>query len=67
MKKIITLIAGLFIGLVSFGQNNPVIKDTTIKNVTYHVYQGSRGGTYIIVTSASGTAYKKYFKKETGK
>lgn len=38
-------------------------KDTIIKNVSYKLYKGVRGGKYIIVVSkASGKEYKRYFK-----
>lgn len=40
-----------------------VLKDTVIKTVTYKLYQGSRGGKYIIRTSKTGTSYKQYIKK----
>lgn len=38
------------------------VKDTVIKEVNHKLYVGNRGGKYIIVTSKSGTQYKKYFK-----
>lgn len=42
---------------------DPVIKDTTINKTTYKIYQGSRGGKYIVVISKNGKPYKKYFKQ----
>jgi hypothetical protein len=43
-----------------------VLKDTTIRDTTYKLYIGSRGGKYIIMTSkTTGKTYKKYFKAKT--
>lgn len=44
-------------------KNSKPIKDTTIKTVVYKIYEGSKGGRFIIVTSRSGNQYKKYLKK----
>ncbi len=38
------------------------VKDTLIKNVSYKMYMGIKGGKYIIVTSRTGNQYKRYFK-----
>ncbi len=40
-----------------------VLKDTTIKNVKYKLYVGSRGGKYVVRTSKTGNTYKQYIKK----
>ena len=61
MKKILTT-AILFALLSSASAKDIVIKDTTINKVVYSMYQGARGGKYIIVTSKTGTKYRKYFK-----
>lgn len=37
------------------------IKDTTILNKTYKMYQGTRGGRYIEVLSKTGNTYRRYF------
>jgi hypothetical protein len=63
MKKFITT-AILFALFFSASANDIIIKDTTINKVVYSMYQGARGGKYIIVTSHSGTTYRKYFKKQ---
>lgn len=63
MKKLISIAAFLFITITSFaGGNDKVVKDTTINKTVYHLYEGSKGGRYIIVTSKKGNQYKKYFK-----
>lgn len=61
MKKFI-LTAILFALVTGAFASDPVIKDTTINKVSYKLYQGSRGGKYIVVTSKAGKPYKKYFK-----
>lgn len=61
MKKIFTT-AILFALFFSASAKDIVIKDTTINKVVYSMYQGARGGKYIIVTSKTGTKYRKYFK-----
>lgn len=38
-------------------------KDTVINKVAHKLYIGARGGKYIIVTSKTGTTYKRYFKQ----
>jgi len=60
MKKIILALA-LLTSVMSYA-SDPVVRDTTINKVTYSIYQGSRGGQYIIVISKTGKTYKKYFK-----
>jgi hypothetical protein len=65
MKKILFIII-LFISLTAISQEKPkdkVLRDTTIKNVIYKIYQGNRGGKYYLKTSKSGTIYKVYLKK----
>lgn len=66
MKVLLLSIALLFCSFTSnagqLGNDKPV-KDTVINKVTYKLYIGNKGGKYIIVTSKTGTQYKKYFKK----
>lgn len=67
MKKLLFIIS-LFFSINSFAQtdltkNAKVIKDTTINKTVYKLYEGSKGGKFIIVTSRNGNQYKKYFKK----
>lgn len=66
MKKfILTAILFAFVTGVSAKDRvikDPVIKDTTINKVQYKLYQGSRGGRYVIVISKTGKPYRKYFK-----
>ena len=65
MKKILFIIIILFISLTAISQEKPkdkVLRDTTIKNVTYKIYEGSRGGKYYLKTSKSGAIYKVYLK-----
>jgi len=62
MKRILLILTVLLATLVTKA-GDPIIKDTTIKNVKYSIYQGSKGGKYIIVTSKTGTQYKKYLPK----
>lgn len=38
------------------------LKDTVIKTISYKLYQGSKGGKYILRTAKSGKSYKQYFK-----
>lgn len=62
---ILSIILSLFFVFTSYGQDSSrVIKDTTIKGITYKLYVGSKGGKYIVVTSKTGTTYKKYFPKK---
>lgn len=66
MKKILFIVIILFISLTAISQEKPkdkVLRDTTIKNVIYKIYQGSKGGKYYLKTSKSGTIYKVYLKK----
>lgn len=63
MKAILFALCMVFYFAAFAGGNDKAIKDTTIKNVTYKIYEGSKGGRYINVVSRSGNAYKKYFKK----
>jgi hypothetical protein len=65
MKKALFIVIILF-SLTAISQEKPkdkVLRDTTIKNVTYKIYEGSRGGKYYLKTSKSGTIYKVYLKK----
>ena len=65
MKKILFIIIILFISLTAISQEKPkdkVLRDTTIKNVMYKIYQGNRGGKYYLKTSKYGTIYKVYLK-----
>jgi len=62
MKKLLIVIA-MLISTTLFSQTgDKVIKDTTIKSVVYKLYEGKRGGHYIIKTSKTGTTYKQYIK-----
>ena len=61
MKTFLILFA-LLCTLSFAGQGDKVIKDTTINKVVYHIYLGSRGGKYIVVTSRTGKEYRKYLK-----
>jgi hypothetical protein len=61
MKKFI-LTAILFAFVTGASAKDPVIKDTTINKIEYKLYQGSRGGRYVIVISKTGKPYRKYFK-----
>jgi len=60
MKKILLALA-LLTSVMSYA-SDPVVRDTTINKVTYSIYQGGRGGQYIIVISKTGKTYKKYLK-----
>lgn len=40
-----------------------VLKDTTINKVDYKLYEGTRGGKYVLRTAKSGNVYKQYIKK----
>jgi hypothetical protein len=65
MKKALFIVIILF-SLTAISQEKPkdkVLRDTTIKNVTHRIYEGSRGGKYYLKTSKSGTIYKVYLKK----
>jgi hypothetical protein len=64
MKKII-ITAILFALFFSASAKDIIIKDTTINKVVYSMYQGARGGKYIMITSKTGTKYRKYFKNKT--
>lgn len=45
--------------------NSTFVKDTTIRNVSYPMYRGAKGGMYIIRTSkVTGNTYKQYLKKQ---
>jgi hypothetical protein len=61
MKKFI-LSAILFAFVTGVFAADPVIKDTTINKVHYKLYQGGRGGRYVVVISKTGKPYRKYFK-----
>lgn len=59
------ILGGLFIVTPARAQDvkaDKVLKDTLIKSVSYKVYQGARGGRYIVRTSAKGNVYKQYIK-----
>ncbi len=61
MKKILFALC-LMLSISAFAEDKP-IKDTTINSVKYTMYQGSKGGRYIIRTSkTTGKTYKQYFK-----
>lgn len=62
MKKLFFAIC-LLISFTVFA-GDKVVKDTTIKGTICQIYEGSRGGKYIIVISKNGNSYKKYFKKQ---
>jgi outer membrane lipoprotein-sorting protein len=65
MRRVLT-IAMLLISINCVAQPKPTdmaIKDTTIRSVSYKIYQGARGGKYYFKTSKSGTIYKVYLKK----
>ena len=38
------------------------VKDTVIRGTTYQIYQGARGGKFILRTSAKGNVYKQYLQ-----
>lgn len=70
MKKnllfiVIMTVCSLFIVATSFAADKP-IKDTTLTvngvKASYKVFEGGRGGKYVIVKSKTGSTYKKYFK-----
>jgi hypothetical protein len=68
MKRLILIIALALTGVFSYSQdsltkNATFVKDTTIAAKVYKIYQGSRGGRFVIVTSKTGTQYKKYLPK----
>ena len=67
MKNILTILL-ICLSSIVFGQqvkpnNDKVLKDTVISSVSYKLYQGSRGGKYVLRTSKSGNIYKQYIKK----
>lgn len=63
MKSIIIFIFAALLCLGAIASPDKVIKDTTIKGTTYHLYMGSKGGRYIVMTSkTTGKEYKRYFK-----
>lgn len=48
---------------LAFVTTDKVLKDTVIKDVSYKLYVGKKGGRYIIRTAkVSGKTYKQYFK-----
>lgn len=65
MKK---LLFAVILALVAiFGQAQPQPQpqprpDTVIQGRTYPILTGPRGGRYIVVTSKTGTQYKRYLK-----
>lgn len=67
MKRLLVCLVLCLCTIGVFGQEvpdtNKVLKDTTIKSVTYKLYQGSRGGKYVWRKSATGKFYKQYIKK----
>lgn len=58
--RILIIGALLLMGFAATAQDK-VIKDTTISGFTYKMYQGSRGGHYILIHSKAGKEYKRYF------
>jgi hypothetical protein len=75
MKKAILILALLFAGVTtttaqekpkteqSNKKSDPVIgKHKENNGKVYDLYQGPRGGKYILVTSREGNVYKKYIK-----
>lgn len=72
MKKtaVIVILLVLF-SVATMGQDRPKtidvskltsVKDTVIKDVNHKLYIGPKGGKFIVVTSKTGSQYKKYFK-----
>jgi hypothetical protein len=64
MKKAIFALLLTLSALNTYAQDK-VIKDTTINKTSFKMYEGARGGRYIIVTSKAGKDYKRYFKTKT--
>lgn len=63
MKTLLITVAFFLTALFAHaGNNDRIVKDTVINKVSYHLYEGSKGGKYIIRTSKTGTTYKQYFK-----
>lgn len=65
MKAMLVILVLLILGVVAHATGtDPIVKDTTIKAQTYHIYQGSKGGRYIMKTSQkTKKEYKAYLKK----
>jgi len=69
MKKLLTIIALLASQMLfatdtdKLTKTAKAVKDTTIKAQTFKIYEGAKGGRFIIVTAKDGHQYKKYIKK----
>jgi hypothetical protein len=67
MKQLLTALMIMGVTLVAHAQTPKTaapIKDTVIKGTSYPLYQGAKGGKYIVVTTKDGShSYKKYFPK----
>lgn len=69
MKKVWTIFFIAFIVLLctlkSIGQPEPknakFLKDTVVSKKTVRLYEGARGGRFIVVLSKNGNVYKRYF------
>lgn len=70
--SVLTLLTAISTSKVSYAQdkkkivvNTAPIKDTVIAGTKYPIYQGAKGGRYIIRTSkVTGNEYKQYLKKQ---
>ena len=65
MKKLLFILF-MSIACIAQAQTKPEptkqAQDTTIKGITYQIQIGSRGGKYILITSKTGTTYKRYLQ-----
>ena len=64
MKKAIFALLLTLSALNTYAQDK-AIKDTTINKTSFKMYEGARGGRYIIVISKAGKEYKRYFKTKS--
>lgn len=73
MKKLFIILSFSLLSFATIAQDKPLkpinkdqsTKDTVIKDKTYKLYTGSKGGKYILVISKTGKEYKRYFKATT--
>lgn len=67
MKTLLTILIALSLNLSAQDKLKPsgkVLRDTTINNAVHKLYEGSKGGKYIIVVSkTTGKEYKRYISK----
>ena len=69
MRNLALLLIAVVTTLFSYSQTPTAkpIKDTVIKGKSYPLYQGAKGGKYIIVMAKdSSHTYKRYFTKAKG-